>query len=739
VDPEISKLLAAIVELVTALKDKAGLPASEEASEATDDRFDPKKEKVADKEDFTLSAPEAQKWEGISKIFARTFSATMKGPDFGAEAPTANVPTIISNSAPQPDNEKPESMFSKILSLIGPAIALIGALGLGIAALFTGPGVMGDALKMAAKLSGQGFKLMLSTIGKKIGSKLLKVARYIPFIGAGVSLYFAYKRFSSGDIIGGGMEVISALLEFIPGAGFILSSAMDILILARDLTMTDEEKLKQNSSFGIVGTLKTIGKWVSDKLGKNARYLPVIGSFINISEALGKIKGGNVKGGVTSLLQSIFPFLPGFGEGMMRAWDFITGLFGSSDKESEPGAPATSSNFMNNIKTAIKNKLSNLPWFIRKPLEWMGILDKTVDAPTNVSVPDFSEMYKITSVALTAFKDANMKAFNQLASMSTSAFEWLTTNSKPMWEKFKEVNLKAIQDISDVNSTAINNVVDSMKAVPDASSAAAATPTNVSVPDFSEMYKITSGALTAFKDANMKAFNQLTSMPTSALLTAFKDANMKAFNQLASMPTSAFEWLTTNSKPMWEKFKEVNLKAIQDISDVNSSAFTWIKDKVPGMWDKFKAVNSTAINNVVDSMKAGWDASSAAAAKASESLSGTIPSVYDNVISVHKHAIDTIKEAADGLIETIQNIKLPDFAQAEGKNIIIKSEESVVLLKNLGVIGNTTNQILGNILTSINKIESRSPSPAADIPAYNKSSAATGVFYHEEQSILNTK
>lgn len=107
--------------------------------------------------------------------------------------------------------------------------------------------------------------------GGILGSKAL------PFIGGLVNFMFAYDRMANGDLIGGGLEAISGLLDI--GGLWPLSTALDAFLLARDFMpgiKENEEKLLGNLG---------LGKFVKSAEGITSK-LPNLGDILNM--VLGK-------------------------------------------------------------------------------------------------------------------------------------------------------------------------------------------------------------------------------------------------------------------------------------------------------------------------------------------------------------------------------------------------------------------------------------------------------------------
>ena len=89
----------------------------------------------------------------------------------------------------------------------------------------------GMKTKMWAKISGRtGFR---ATVGK------------IPVVSTLTGAWFGAERYARGDYVGAAMEATSAGVAFIPKAGTAASFAVDAGIIARDLSMMDEELEKR--------------------------------------------------------------------------------------------------------------------------------------------------------------------------------------------------------------------------------------------------------------------------------------------------------------------------------------------------------------------------------------------------------------------------------------------------------------------------------------------------------------
>lgn len=177
-------------------------------------------------------------------------------------------------------------------------------------------------------LIGNGIKFLTSGIVKTVGKLVpgfgksflakalmtfgkfaVKFARRIPVIGTLIGIGFAISRFAKGDVIGGIIDLASALVGlaaiFPPFAPFALpiSIALDVLNAGLDIASGGDKKKKMN----IVGSaLASVGKFLL-KVGK---FLPVIGGIIKIGESIFMITKGNTKEGIKGLIIGMIGLAP---------------------------------------------------------------------------------------------------------------------------------------------------------------------------------------------------------------------------------------------------------------------------------------------------------------------------------------------------------------------------------------------------------------------------------------------
>ena len=266
------------------------------------------------------------------------------------------------------------SALSGLLYLTGVGAPVAFAIGLGLDVLnafldVKSGGATGKQQK--SKLS------ILGDMAKSIGSWLWSNALYIPILGTFKRWGMAYDAFKSGDIMGGLYQFGVGILSILPVAGAIITG-LEILMGFGDSKKEEGSDIKKKK-----GWLSRIGSW----LWSNALYIPILGTFKRWGMAYDAFKSGDIMGGLYQFGVGILSILPVAGA-------IITGLeilmgFGDSKKEGSEGKDIKKKGgWFSGLKNWLKSKLKKLPWFIRKPLEWFGILDDTEGDATIVTTGD---------------------------------------------------------------------------------------------------------------------------------------------------------------------------------------------------------------------------------------------------------------------------------------------------------------------------------------------------------------
>jgi hypothetical protein len=666
VNEDISKLIGELARLVKILGDKAGIEGVESSNifnqatsnDSSSSPYDSKKQKVKSARSM-LTSEDKNRWGIISKIFAKNFLDLEKkeNPNFGfKKEDTGNVINVNVES-----EEKRKSKFWQILgAAVGGLLLALGGLAAAITAFFKGPGTSGKILQMLgtslmkvgsriltkiissvskwgsgllktlktgslaktlSKIKGSGaFGKIFSKISSGMGKFLLKTIRFLPGIGALVAFWFAYKNFKAGDFIGGIGELgsgILSILTLVPGVGpiaGILGLALDIALLARYATKTEEERVEQSQSGKFGEMFKTMGSWIADKFKKHVDKLPVIGTFIHMYRAYKHLRDGNVSEGIDSLIDSIFPFVPDLSGKVKSGWNFLKSLFNSKEETGE-SIGSRVLNFGTTAKEWIKSKLSNLPYLLRKPLEWFGFVSKSSDdegmtgleqsargVGDNIkkffspldgvgekiknAIPSWDTISNSISSSLSVVKGAAESASNYIGEKATAiregvgkafsnAFENISAGAKRMSEKAKELGKKygpaiggmalrvfdlgkkVLKGITDFSSKIVNKISDVINKIIE-------IPTNI----INRLSIVAEKIVQNITDAvsNIKITSELNHNFPEKVKSSFENLDLNVSNNLAAM-----ESLSERSIDILSKLLQVNIKHTEILQQIKQA------------------------------------------------------------------------------------------------------------------------------------------------------------------------
>ena len=204
-----------------------------------------------------------------------------------------------------------------------------------------------------------------------IGIWLWDNALDIPVLGTFKRLGMAWDAFKSSNWGEGLKQVLYGVISIIPGGGLLIRG---FEWLSSFLSSSKEEQQAQINEGGVTGTIKgwiaQIGTYISD----NAINLPILGGIKRFGIAWDLFKNGNWSEGFKTFGEGILAFIGG--GPLVNGFNMISGwLFGNETEDSKSLSPDGS--WKDRLKSWIKGKLHKLPAFLRKPLEWFGILDET--------------------------------------------------------------------------------------------------------------------------------------------------------------------------------------------------------------------------------------------------------------------------------------------------------------------------------------------------------------------------
>jgi hypothetical protein len=409
-----------------------------------------------------LNSNERTRTTEIASLFAKTFFEYQK-----KKTPDKAIKTSIQKITPKQPSKITASPSNKPGSILAGILAMLGGAGALLLGLLT-DGPFKGVLKLLSKLGIQGgikmlmagakafigtlskfvtapFKMVGKLFGKGIMGKLLgflkplgKIFKRIPLIGSIISIGFAISRFNKGQNVRGVIDVLSAvvgLLDFVaPGVGFALSFGLDMLNVWMDMKMADP-KNKGKSEMDVLGEIgKTIGNWI----WKNALWIPVIGGFKRMYMSWEAFKGGNIKEGLYQ-----------FGAGLLSLGGLspiVTGIemmLGFGEKKESDKSLSPKGGWFDGLKAWIKKKLKDLPYVLRKPLEWFGILDDDgsgdLDAGFSKSMGD----------GYGKLKEFSSKTWESASQSFSKGFEWFKEKASTLWKASPDAIGKSANWIAD--------------------------------------------------------------------------------------------------------------------------------------------------------------------------------------------------------------------------------------------------------------------------------------------------
>ena len=299
-----------------------------------------------------------------------------------------------------------------------------------------------------SKLIPSGLKGGGGVIGKLLGGIVkflkpaLKVFKRIPVLGTLISVGFAISRFKSGDTIGGIIDVLSGLAGLIdiavPGLGTTLSIGLDMLNAFLDIKAGGANAGAQQAKGDILmGMAKKLGGW----MWNNADYIPLLGTFKRWGMSMDSFKSGKWGDGLKQLGYGIMELAGPVGGMMVNGIEMLLGWFNS--KSTSGGELKENTSWLSSMKKWMIEKLQNLPYFLRKPLEWMGILPSSTN--DNTVIDDAAKQSKDGAGGLISF--------------ISSLWEAITSPFKFLFDKIGEYTKKVLELVPDVAKKTAKAVV----------------------------------------------------------------------------------------------------------------------------------------------------------------------------------------------------------------------------------------------------------------------------------------
>lgn len=374
-----TQLLNEVIGLLNTLNQTIGVPQGKSIEEKNvlqtgTSGSDPNKKQASG-----LSSSESKRIKEIATLFSEVFYNYNKkrtvdtAPQTLITSLNRQQQKVAATAIPPKNDIKANSLVMGLLAFLGG----VGALLMGL----VNEGPLKGIMKMVAKVGiGGGLKIIIG-MAAKFFKPLAKVLKKLPLIGSLISIGFAISRFKSGDITGGVIDLLSALsglLYFVPGGQIlapVIGIGLDVLNSWLDYKAAQPENIGK-SKLNIMGEMAgKVGKWVWDHI----EYIPLFGGIKYLGEAWTFFKGGQIKDGLGALGNAMIGFIGG--EGLVQGFQMLMGFFDNS-KKTDTQKLTPDSSWMSRMSKWIGDKLKSLPYILRKPLEWFGLVDaKGNDTP----------------------------------------------------------------------------------------------------------------------------------------------------------------------------------------------------------------------------------------------------------------------------------------------------------------------------------------------------------------------
>jgi hypothetical protein len=149
-------------------------------------------------------------------------------------------------------------------------------------------------------------------------------------------------------------------------------------------------------------------------------------------------KGGNIKDGLLQFGMGLLSF-----GGLSPIVTGIEMLMGFGEKKESDKSLSPKTGWFNGLKAWIKKKLKDLPYVLRKPLEWFGILEDDgsgeIDAGFSKSMTD----------GYGKLKEFSSKTWESASQSFSKGFEWFKEKASTLWNALPEAIGKSANWIAD--------------------------------------------------------------------------------------------------------------------------------------------------------------------------------------------------------------------------------------------------------------------------------------------------
>jgi hypothetical protein len=230
----------------------------------------------------------------------------------------------------------------------------------------------------------------LTKILTGVGSKILKILKFVPVVGGIIGLGFAWSRFKAGDYGAATLELISAILSLIPFPPLWIASALiDGMLLLYDLQTAKDKEV--NPNVPKKGLFATLASGFKNYIVPLLRYIPLIGSIMYFGDAMGNFTSGNWVAGFKDLGRGMIALVGG--KGLVDGFEFVLSLFNT--EKTTPAEPKAGKSFfsivMEKVSGVVGEVLTNVKnWGLEqatKLVDWFKGSGSANDIPLDKLTP----------------------------------------------------------------------------------------------------------------------------------------------------------------------------------------------------------------------------------------------------------------------------------------------------------------------------------------------------------------
>ena len=570
------ELLQKLLGLLSTLTEEKGVP--KDNSLVNDNIVDPDDDKnKKPKEPGALKSFEKRRLTETFNLFNKLFfdyKQKLEGSD--PSKPQALITTAAKTV--QNNNHKAEEKkggWGSLLGLLVGGVALVAAsIPMLLGGIFDKFGKYSEAIKTIGKLGlWGGLKMLMGTFLKAFAKPILKK---LPILGSLLEFWDAYNAFKDNKIAKGVLHIVAGILGFVPGVGPALMMGVDILTAFLDAKgMFDEGgALSNENAWGTIkGWCSDIGNWLWD----NALYIPILGSFKRFGMASDAFKSGDYGEGLKQVLWGILSF-GGMG-GLMTGYEILAGFL-SGKLSSEPTQITENSSWSDRMVEWIRGKLEILPWWIKQPLAWFGLIPDSMvgETPkvwqdvTNGAKEGFEKTKNFVGGIWDNLKDPmkdsvdTIKSFavdsmNKTKEFGQKAWDYVSDEAPKIWNGVKDLSSKAWEANKEAASMIWNNIKDTSAQASDLISKWAPQVIDT-------MTSITKGSLDALKSLASKIgdwFGSLFSSDDKQKLQEGQASNNQSQLQIAKASDESLSTMIKNSDHQNQWLKLLNDKSYLQI------------------------------------------------------------------------------------------------------------------------------------------------------------------------------